>query len=186
MTLAATLEGLDASLAAVCAGAEALRLTVDEDAPRRRATLLVEESGERAGELAALAAAAAAPVRELLEDPEPPEREAIRRALGFAHERRIELERTLERLAEPRRLFELADLAGRHGADWTGWLASVLAGLDELRPQLTALDEALLACWGELAETPHLRIDSAQVGRLRVARHGAVADLAIDPQPGGV
>jgi|tagenome__1003787_1003787.scaffolds.fasta_scaffold20444363_2 hypothetical protein len=190
MTLEAAMEALEAAWRRARDATQALRLTVCEDAPTRDRTLVVEETGELATDLAALVETGRAAVADLLEEDEPPARDTIRHVVSFGHDRRLEADEVLARLTEPRRLFELADVTRRRGGNWPGWLASVLAGLEDCRPALRGVDQAQADSWRGLAEMQHVRFDAAEVGRLRVShangrdRHPGEPILS-EREPGG-
>lgn len=195
MTVTAALRELDRAWAAAHASADALRLTVREDAPvsdprpgRLQSVVAhaqpLPKPAETAAELitdlvSVLDAGARRLHASLAADDESvgPEDELV--AVAFAQDRWLEAAEALAGLASPRRLLELADFVRRHGGEWRGWWRSVLLGLDELDPALRDAAGALARCWREFAERPHLTVASAAVGRLRVAAN--TAPVLVEP-----
>jgi len=186
VTVNGALRDLDRAWAAAHASADALRLTVREDAPadpRPDATAAArageqplakpaETAAELTTDLVAVLGAGADRLHAALTDDDPDLADDELDAVAFAQERWLEAADTFAALSSPRRLLDLADFVHRHGGEWHGWWRSVLRGLDELEPALRETTGALARCWREFAERPYVTVASAAVGRLRVHDSG--------------
>jgi hypothetical protein len=185
MTVTRALHELDRAWAAAHGAADALRLTLQEDAPLDRppargagsrtahepqAPKPVEAAAEPAAEIVALLEVGGGRLEQSLaaidEDGGQPDNAAA--AVAFLQDRWLEAGECLERLAAAQRLLELSDFVRRHGGEWHAWWRSVLRGLEALWPAVRETNRALAECWRELAERHRLEIGAATVGRLRV------------------
>jgi len=184
VTVTAALRELDRVWTAAHASADALRLTVREDAPVRNPRpgrppgagtgeeplpKPAETAAELITDLVSVLDAGARRLHAALPvDDEVAGSADELAAVSFAQDRWLEAADALAGLLSPRRLFDLADFVDRHGGEWRPWWRLVIQGLDDLEPALREIAGALARCWREFAERPHVTVASAAVGRLRV------------------
>jgi hypothetical protein len=194
VTVTRALHELDRAWAAAYSAADALRLTVQEDAPRSDDAQRgfrggqeplpkpVEEAGDLLTEIVAVLGAGAGRLNRTLTaaGEEDGELDDGPGAVAFMQDRWLEATDCRDKLIGPEPLLVLRAFVGRHRGEWHGWWRSVLKGLEAFTPAARATDVALAQCWRELAVRPHVNIGTATVGRLRVRQ----APGANDPPRG--
>lgn len=131
-----------------------LRLSVREDAPVDGAVVLVDKMGDAVDDslgsleeaLADLEDAGRASVPSL-------RRDAAARALSRCQEHfhLVELKFQAE-LVSYECLTDLAAFTKSRDGEWPAWMESVRQGLDQCKEPLNEANQALIACWQELAE----------------------------------
>jgi hypothetical protein len=154
MAIEAAFQHLEATLIAARETFASLRLTVVEDKPLRDEVVLVERLADLIDDLIGWldeAVAAGADGRAAVCHPLDGYR--AREALARANDRFIRLEyKFFAEGVSHEEVSELTQFGRRRGREWLGWARTVVQALEQCRPSVRELDEALLQCWRELAE----------------------------------
>lgn len=154
MALEATFRELFSELKKLEDTLVALRLTVGEDKPPKGDAALVDHledsildlMGRLDGCLSAARAAQTA-VRH------PLDMDGARRALTICQDGFHEIERQFAAdLVSYERLKDLASLGSKRGIEWRSWSNTVKQGIEQCRQPLDGANQALAACWQEIAE----------------------------------
>lgn len=141
-----------------------VRLTVVEDKPLRDEVVLVDTFGNAVEDLVGWveeALAAAAQGEQFAGNPMDAYR--ARRALTTCHERfnRLALQFSTELICYER-ILELKRFGRKRGGEWLRWTNTVKQALDQCRPPLHEVNQALFLCWQELAERSAMASVSVQ------------------------
>ena len=154
MALEAAFGELNAQLYTLREALVDLHTTAVEDKPLQDDAVLVDLFGDAATDLlgwleGALSAVATAQQAATY----PADIGQARQALAQCHERFQHVhQRFATDLISYECIAELTRFGRRRGGEWQAWATGVKAALDECRPRLWAIAQALFACWQELAE----------------------------------
>lgn len=169
MALDRAFDQLGLHLGALREGLASLRTTVVEDKPLNSDVALVDAFGDAAEDLlgwleeAQLAAAEAGDAAR-----SPADLNAARGALTLCQERyNLIAHRFTSDLVVYERIGELVRLGRVRGGEWRGWSRGVREALEWCRPPIYETNEALFACWREIAEratAPTLAVQATVVG----------------------
>jgi len=152
MALEATFRGLTARLHQLNDAVNALHITLDDKPAYDEAAVADDLSAKTLDFLGLLHEARRAAVKARQALRHPPDMDQARRSLVQCQERFHDIDQKFAmNLVSYETLKELARVGGR-GAEWSAWAASTKRGIEECREPLDAANQALAACWQELAE----------------------------------
>ncbi|HLK57994.1 MAG TPA: hypothetical protein VKU00_15610 [Chthonomonadaceae bacterium] len=164
MTLEATFQNARGQLQQLFDTLVGVRVTIIEDRPLMGDSVLVTRFGDAVEDaLGDLTQA----IEQAMEGEEavgyPTDLERARRALTTCHEcfNRMARRVVMDMMAYER-MGELARLARERRGEWAGWASSVRKALESCSQPLAHINEALFACWREVAERASMGSVSVQ------------------------
>jgi hypothetical protein len=153
MTLDAALASLRGNVARLQEALSALRVTVTEDAPRRRAVVLADRLDNLVTDMSSAVEEADAAVAHLLQiGAATVSTDVARDTLRAAHAllNRVAASYVRE-LAAYDSLAELLEMGRERGRGWREWAQEVKTAIGRCGAPLGAVAESIVECWSELA-----------------------------------
>lgn len=181
MALDATFRQLTTSLQRLHDVVNALQITL-EDKPQNDEAAVADDLADKALEVLGFvheAQQAALRARQALKSP--PDMDQARTSLTLCQERFHKIGQNYAmNLVSYEKLKELMRV-GERGKEWAGWSSGTKQGIEQCRVPLESADEALAACWQELAE--RLGTMSISVRSTNIGQHIAASKLVAEPDP---
>jgi phage tail protein X len=154
MTLERAFQTLWVRLRAARDSLDSLRMTIVEDRPTEGDAALVDLLGDVTLDIHGFLEEALSAAEEgLFALSRDGDLDRARRALGVCQERYSRLfQRYATDLVRYERIADVARLGRERGGEWRGWARGVRAALDACTEPLFEANQALVACWQDLAE----------------------------------
>jgi hypothetical protein len=151
-----------------------LSVCVRVDRPTGSDVAFVETLADRTEDVSALVGEAADSAAIAYETSKhPPDADSARLALGLCQDRfNAVARRFASELAAYEVVTDLARAAQERGGEWPGWVTSVREGLARCQALVDEVNQALLACWEDLAERAahgSIHVQSTSIGNVSAA-----------------